>query len=527
MSKRVVGIDLGTSTSSIAAVDRGQARVLGYDDRTRIIPSVVGFNGGKIVVGWSANAQLETAPEFTYTGLKRLLGRRHDEPSVVEWAERVAYDVVPGPAGEAFVRGPDRAYSPVELVAHIFRDRKEAAEAILGEEVTRAVIGAPAHFDMVQREALRQAALQGGVQPVRLLSEPVAAAVAYGVDRAQNRTIAIYDFGGGTFDVTILKITGQRFRVLATAGDALLGGEDFDHRIVEWIVDRFKQKHDRDLRDDPVAWNRVRMLAKSAKEELSALHSWPIKARNIAEKNNRAMLLHLEDTLDREVLDELVADLVDRTKQPCREALKKAKLDVRDIDEVVLVGGMTRMPLVQEAVQAIFERAGSKRINPVDAVSLGCALQGAALAGEMKSMALSEVLPRSIGLEVGNGSLLPMLKANRAVPARETVRFGLAQQGADAAAIRVYQGDLKVASENRLISTLVLNDLAKHVAPKSPLIDVTLDLDDDGFLTVSAVDVNTKEKITHRVHAESGMSPEETERLRAIDAGMEETEEAA
>lgn len=525
---RVVGLDIGTSTSAVAAMDRGQVRLLGHETKSRIIPSIVGFgNRGEIVVGYAARAQLETSPEYTFTGLKRLLGRRADDPNVVEWASMVAYEIAPGPQGEAFVRGPDRLYSPVELLAHLFRERKETAEAALSEEVSKVVIGAPAHFDMVQKEALRAAARLGGLEPVRLLSEPTAAAVAYGVDRAQNRTIAIYDFGGGTFDVTILKIAGQKFHALATAGDPFLGGEDFDQRVGEWLIERFKEQHGIDLRDDPTALNRVRLLSEDAKQELSGAESKTIFARHMGEKKNQGILIDLKETLDREVFNELVADLVDRTKQPCREALRKAKMDVRDIDEVVLVGGMTRMPLVQETVQAIFDRVPSRRIDPMAAVALGCALQGAALSGEMKSIALSETLPISLGVEVGNGSGVPILRAGRKIPARETIRFGLAEGPngeREAAAIRIYQGDLKIASENRQLGVLVLNDLAKH---KEPLIAVTLDIDEDGILTATAQDLLSQEKVVHRVHAESGLSESEVQGLKTLDSEFEAEEEKA
>lgn len=518
MSNRILGLDLGTSTSAIAAVDKGQMRLLGHEERARVVPSVVGFGDkGEVVVGHAARAQLETAPDYTYTGLKRLLGRQANDPHVLEWADLVAYEIAPGPSGEAFVRGPDRLYSPTELLAHLIRERKETAEVLLSEEVTKAVIGVPAHFDMVQKEALCDAARKGGLEPVRLLSEPTAAAVAYGVDRAQNRTIAIYDFGGGTFDVTILKITGRKFRVLATAGDPFLGGEDFDRRIMEWLIARFKERNGIDLRDDRAALNRTRLAAETAKHELSSVLSWRVFSKYIADGNNRAVLYHLDETLDREVFHELVADLVDRTRQPCREAMRRAKIDPRDIDEVVLVGGMTRMPLVQETVKDIFERVPSRRIDPMAAVALGCAMQGAALTGEMKSIALSETLPMSIGVEVGNGAMVPLLRAGRQIPARETVRFGLAEGPngeREAAAIRFYQGDLKVADENRALGVMVLNDLAQH---KAALVDVTADIDDNGILTMTAADVATKHKIVHRMHAESGMSEEDISALKGLD----------
>lgn len=517
MGNRIIGIDLGTSTSSVAALDHGQARVLVLDERERIVPSVVGIGSkGEILVGAVARDQLETNPEYTFTGLKRLLGRSFDDPQIQEWSRIVGYEIAAGPKGEAYVRGPDRLYSPTELLAEVFKRLRDIAQQSLSEEITKCVVGVPAHFDVDQKEAVRTAARLGGLEPVRLLPEPTAAAVAYGVDRASNRTIAIYDLGGGTFDVTILRISGQKFRTMASSGDPFLGGEDFDQRIVEWVIERFKSKHSIDLRDDPGALNRVRILAERAKEGLSAEESHRIKGKYIA---HRPHLLDLDEVLEREELEDLVSDLVERTKAPCRDALKRAGLDVRDIDEVVLVGGMTRMPIIRDTAAAIFERTPTRRIDPVAAVALGCALQGAALSGDIKTVALRENTVQPFSVQVGNGALVPIIPANKALPAREEKVFGLAERDGDAAAIRVFHG-------NRRVMTLVMNDLQNNVKSE-PLVKVKLDVDDDGMLTVTARNMATKAEISHKLHAESGMSEEEVEGLKALGKDEFQQEEAA
>lgn len=511
---RIVGIDLGTSTSAVAVMDHGQARILVLDERERVIPTVVGLSpAGDVLVGAVARDQLETNPDFTFTGLKRLLGRKHDDPQIAEWAKFVAYEIVPGPHGEAYVRGPDRIYSPIELLSHVFAKLRDIAQQSTGEPIERCVVGVPAHFDIEQKDAVRQAAKLGGLEVARLLPEPTAAAVAYGVDRASNRTIAIYDMGGGTFDVTILSIRGKKFQTLATAGDPFLGGEDFDQRIFDWSIERFKAKHGIDLRDDPGARNRVRIVAERAKEALSAETSHRIFSKYIA---HRPLLLDLDEVLERTEFEDLVADLVDRTRQPCREALRRAKRDVRDIDEVVLVGGMTRMPLIREqVVREIFERQPSRKIDPVAAVALGCALQGAALAGDLKSMALSETTVLPFSVQVGNDSVVPLIKANSQLPARQERIFGVDNKDAERAAIRIFHG-------SRRVMTMVLNDVQEQVRVE-PLIKVVLDVDDSGMLTATARNVATKSEISHRLHAETGMSESELAGLRDVDdEGFEE-----
>jgi molecular chaperone DnaK len=511
---KIVGIDLGTSTSAVAVMDQGRARILYQDERDRILPTVVSITErGEIVVGSTAKNLLESAPLYTYTGLKRLLGRRFDDPHVKEWSELVAYEMVPGPAGEAYVRGPDRAYSPVELLAHVFMRLKDTAQSALSAEVSRAVVGAPAHFDQVQRKALCDAARLGGIEPVRLLAEPTAAAVAYGVDQATNRVIAVYDFGGGTFDVTILQITGRRFRVAAAAGDPFLGGEDFDQRVVEWLVECFKAKHGIDLRDDPSAKNRLRLAAERAKHELSSVGSWAIREVYIAKALQGGHLLDLEETLDRETLEELVGDLVERTREPCRQAMARAKVGVHDIKELIRVGGMTRMPMVARVAEEMFARKLTQKFDPMMVVALGCAMQGAALAGEMRSVDLKEVVVRSIGVEVGNGAIVPIIRAGKSIPAREHVDFTMADPGKPAAAIRIYEGDLKSAADNRLLGTMVMNDQARH---DMPLIRVTMDLNESGMLTTTVLDRNTNERIEHSFHADTGMNAAEQEALRDL-----------
>jgi molecular chaperone DnaK len=516
MADRIVGIDLGTSTSAVAALDQGAARILALDERERVIPTVVGVNqSGEILVGSVARDQLETNPDYTFTGLKRLIGRKADDPQILEWAKLVAYEIVPGPKGEAFVRGPDKIYDPVDLISHVFAKLREIARQSLGEDVNRCVVGVPAHFDVAQKDAIKRAARLGGLEAVRLLPEPTAAAVAYGVDRASNRTIAIYDLGGGTFDITILKIAGQRFRPLATAGDPFLGGEDFDQRIMSWLMQRFREKHGVDLRDDATARNRVRIAAEKAKESLSAEGAHRIYARYIAHK---PLLLDLDETLDRADYENMVLDLIDRTRAPCREAIKNAKVDVRDIDEVVLVGGMTRTPAVGELVREIFGRVPSRRIDPIAAVSLGCALQGAALQGTLKSVALTDNTTMPFSVQVGSGALVPLIRANTPLPAREEKVFGVSPREAGEAAVRIYHGQ-------RRVMTLIVNDMQEKVRSE-PLLRVQLDVDDEGMLTVTARNPATKSEISHTLHADTGMSANEIHGLRDADVDEEEGQAA-
>lgn len=509
MPDRIVGIDLGTSTSAVAAIDQGFARLLVLDERERVIPTVVGLSSsGQVLVGNSARDQLEISPDYTYTGLKRLIGRQFTDPQIQKWAELVAYEICPGPSGEAFVRGPDRAYDPVELLGYVFARLKAIAQDATGEGVTRCVVGAPAHFDLRQKEALKLAARAGGLEVVRLLPEPTAAAIAYGVDRGTDQTLAVYDLGGGTFDVSILQISGSKFRTLATAGDAFLGGDDFDQRIVEWAVGRFRDKHGIDLRDEAGAHNRVRLTAERAKEALSADVEYRLLAQYIVHRP----LLSLDEVLTRDEYEELVVDLIDRTKAPCRDALRLAKRDVRDINEVVRVGGMTRTPAVMSVIEEVFERKPSQKIDPVAAVALGCAIQGAALAGAIKSVNLVENTTMPFSVQVGNGALVPIIRANVPLPAREERTFGIADKDAEAVAVRVFHG-------NRRLMTLVVNDVQEQVA-REPLVKVQIDVDDAGMLTVKAKNPATKSEVVASLHADTGLSANDI-------VGLTEDEEAA
>ncbi len=508
MSDRIVGIDLGTSTSAVAGIDQGFARLLVLDERERVVPTVIGFApNGAVLVGNEARDQLEVNPDYTYTGLKRLIGRQFEDPQIQKWAELVAYEIVPGPSGEAYVRGPDRNYDPVELLGHVFAKLRKIATDATGEGVTRCVVGAPAHFDLAQRDALKRAAREGGLEVVRLIPEPTAAAIAYGVDRGTDQTIAIYDLGGGTFDVSILQVTGTKFRTLATAGDAFLGGDDFDQRIVEWAVGRFRDKHGIDLRDEAGAHNRVRLTAERAKEALSAQTEFRMLAEYIV---HRPALLSLDEVLTRDEYEDLVADLLDRTRAPCRDALRLAKRDVRDINEVVRVGGMTRTPAVMSLIEEIFERKPSQKIDPVAAVALGAALQGAALMGVIKSVNLIENTSMPFSVQVGNNALIPLIRANVPIPAREERTFGIADKGADKVAVRVFHG-------NRKLMTLVVNDVQENVGAE-PLVKVRLDIDDAGILTCVAKNPATKSEVTASLHADTGLSKSDIDGLQDVDA---------
>jgi len=522
---KIVGIDLGTSTSMVAAHDRGHSRLLAQDERERIFPTVVALDprgGGRVSVGSIARDQIDTNPEFTFTGLKRLLGRKYEDPAVQEWSGYVGYSIVEGPDGWAYVRGPDRPYSPIELLGHVFRRLGEIASTSLGERVTDCVVGVPAHFDMVQREAMRQAALAGGLTAQRLLPEPTAAAVAYGVDRSENRTIATYDFGGGTFDVSVLSIRGKRFHPLASFGDPYLGGEDFDRRIVDYVADEFAAKHGVDLRDSPLSRARLRLVCEQAKYDLSASEGARIQAHSIGEAPppNR-FALHVDTTLSRETFEEMVIDLVDRTRAPCREAMRAAKVDPQDISDVVLIGGMTRMPLVIETVAEIFGRRPKNDIDPMVAVAYGCATQGAVLSGAVKSISLQERVPASIGIRIGNGTMHTMLRQGRTLPARESAVFGLAEKDADRAVVDVHQGELKVASDNRLVAKIVHNELQRSRPERGSTraqaaLSVIFNMNEDGILTVITENVHSKERLEHRVHADTGMTPEAIDEMRRI-----------
>jgi molecular chaperone DnaK len=514
---RMIGIDLGTSTSSVAVCERGQPpRMLALDERDRIMPSVVTFDpGGQVVVGRKARPQRATNPEYTYTELKRLLGRQEDDKIVAEIRERVSYDIARGPNGEAWVRGPDRAYAPEELLGYVVRELKRVASTVLGETVTHAVIGVPANFDQVQRAAVRRAARFGGIEPIgdniALLSESNAAAIAYGMERGPGKTIAVYDLGGGTFDSTILKVAGMsKLRVLASAGDAYLGGEDFDNRIVNWLAEQFRLAHGLDLRQDVFGLQRLQLKAEAAKIELSGADEFRIIDRFIAKDPMTGAQVDLDYTLSRDVFEELVQDLVDRTRQPCLDAMAAAKIDPRRIDDVVMVGGMTRVPVVQQAIEEIFGRKPLQRINPIEAVALGCAIQAAARAGELASIALTEVTTSSFGLEASGGAFVPFLKRGSQIPNAKTLKTAAADETGTEVALRIFQGDLNVAREGRHLGTLIVPVSAGGD------VAVTFDIDQDGMLTVEATDLATGAVATKAMHADLGLDREALENLRRM-----------
>lgn len=522
----VVGIDLGTSTSVVALVNRGSRQVLTRDERDRLLPTVVAIDArGRFSVGSNARDSMEANPEFTFFGLKRIIGRKFADPVVQDWAGVVPYGIVEGPDGWAYLQGPQELHSPIELLGKVFRELRDIASGALNERIEDAVIGVPAYFDQVQKQAMRQAAEAGGFNARRLLPEPTAAAVAYGVDRSVNRVIAVYDFGGGTFDVSILQIRGQAFHALATSGDPLLGGDDIDRRIVDFAAEEVKREYGVDLRDDYMARARLRMLSENAKLELTSVEGTRIQAKHMADKTDErghTQHVHINVELTRDKLEELVVDLIDRTRAPCHEAMQRAKKDMRDIQDVVLVGGMTRMPIVGATVADIFGQTPRSDVDPLTAVAYGCAAQGAVMAGTFKSLALQERSTKSIGVEVGNGSLVPIIRAGSTIPNRVTMRFGMADKNVDGAAIRVFEGDLKVASDNREVARLVLNDLQASRAKRGdllaePTIDLTFDINEEGICEFTAVNAHAKEKaVSYRVHADTGLSEEEVSELRRL-----------
>lgn len=512
---KVLGLDLGTSTSAVAVLERGAPRILEDDPRFRIMASCVSFMpDGQVTVGDKARNQAPTNPDFTFVSLKRLLGRRFDDPHVAELAERVGYEIVAGDDGAACVRGPDRIYSPEELLGHIVRELKKRAALTLGQQVTHAVVGVPANFDVLQKEAVRRAVRAGGLEPLGLLSEPTAAAIAYGRELGAGKTIAVYDLGGGTFDVSILKISGQRFRVLATAGDAWLGGEDFDQRLVDALAERFRAKHGLDLRGDAMSLQRLRLAAEEIKLELSGADEHRLTDAWVAKDPDTGAKIDMDETFTREQYEELVGDLIERTRQPCLDAMKAARIDQRQIDQVVMVGGMTRTPAVIALAAEVFGRTPKRTINPIEAVALGCAVQAAARAGELKSIHLDEVTNASFGVEAGGGAFAPIIKRGSAIPTAKTVRTGNFDADATQVVARIYQGDLKHAADNRLVCRLALEI---EPQPKGQAdLDLKLDLDEDGVLTVKLIDARTKRYVERRVHADTGLDGDALADIRGL-----------
>jgi molecular chaperone DnaK len=506
---KVIGIDLGTTNSVVSVVEGGNPTVIANQEGSRLTPSVVGFTkDGEILVGQVAKRQAITNPENTVFSIKRFMGRRYDE--VLQEIKLVPYKVVKASNGDVRVEVRGKQYSPPEISAMILRKLKEAAEAYLGEKVTQAVITVPAYFNDSQRQATKDAGKIAGLEVLRIINEPTAAALAYGLDKKKDETIAVYDLGGGTFDVSILDIGEGVFEVKATNGDTHLGGDDFDQRVMDWIADEFKKEHGIDLRKDRMALQRLKEAAERAKIELSTTVQTEINLPFITADATGPK--HLVLTLTRAKLESLAADLVDRTLGPCRQAMQDAGASAKDINEVILVGGQTRMPKVQDVVKQLFGREPHKGVNPDEVVAVGAAVQGAVLTGEVKDLLLLDVTPLSLGIETLGGVMTTLISRNTTIPTKKSETFTTAADNQSSVEVHVLQGERPMARDNRTLGRFHLDGIPP--APRGvPQVEVTFDIDANGILNVSAKDTATGKHQNITITASSGLSKDEISKM--------------